>query len=57
MALFLWDEFGKYVTIQSISRALASVGWWKKAARQIAKGRNADLQDSYLHNLSSFKSY
>jgi hypothetical protein len=26
MALFLWDEFGKHVTIQSISRALASVG-------------------------------
>lgn len=57
MALFLWDEFGKHVTIQSISRALASVGWSKKAARQIAKERNADLRDFYLHNLSSFRSY
>lgn len=56
MALFLWDEFGKHVTIQSISRALASVGWSKKAARQIAKERNADLRDFYLHNLSSLKS-
>jgi hypothetical protein len=25
IALFLWDEFGKHVTNQSISRALASV--------------------------------
>ena len=32
MALFLCDEFGKHVTIQSISRALASVRWSKKAA-------------------------
>lgn len=57
MALFLWDEFGKHVTIQSISRALASVGWSKNAARQIAKERNADLRDFYVHNISSFKSY
>lgn len=57
MALFFWDEFGKRVTFQSISRALASVRWSKKAARQIAKERNADLRDFYLHNLSSFMSY
>lgn len=57
MALFLWDEFGKHVTIQSISRALASVGWSKKAARQIAKEQNADLRDFYLHNLSTFRPY
>ena len=52
MAVFLWDGFGKHVTIQSISRALASVGWSKKAARQIAKEQSADLRDFYLHNLS-----
>lgn len=57
MAVFLWDEFGKRVTIQSISRALASAGWSKKAARQIAKEQNADLRDYYLHNLASFQSY
>lgn len=57
MALFLWDEFGKDVTIQSISRALASVGWSKKAARQIAKEWNENLRDFYLHNLSAFRSY
>ncbi|KAL2005970.1 hypothetical protein VTN00DRAFT_9624 [Thermoascus crustaceus] len=45
MAVFLWDEFGKHVTMQSISRALASIGWSKKAARQIAKEQNADLRD------------
>ncbi|GFF55645.1 transposase [Aspergillus lentulus] len=57
MVVFLWDEFGKRVTIQSISRALASVGWSKKAARQVAKGQNADLRDYYVHTLSSFSSY
>lgn len=53
MALFLWDEFGKHVTIQSISRALASVGWSKKAAQQIAKEQNADLRDYYPPTLKS----
>lgn len=58
MALFLWDEFGKHMTmIQSISRALASVGCCKKAARQVAKEQNAELRDFYLRNLSSFRSY
>ncbi|KAI2669605.1 transcriptional regulator family: Helix-turn-helix [Penicillium roqueforti] len=57
MALFLWDEFGKQVTIQSISRALGSVGWSKKAARQVAKEQNAELRDFYLRNLSGFRSY
>ena len=57
MAVFLWDEFGKHVTIQSISRALASVGWSKKAARQVAKEQNADLRDYYLHSLSPYSSY
>lgn len=57
MALCLWDEFGKYVSIQSMSRALASVGWSKKAARQVAKEQNAELRDFYLRNLSGFRSY
>lgn len=57
MAVFLWDENGKHVTIQSISKALASVGWSKKAARQIAKEQNADLRDYYLHSLSHYSSY
>jgi transposase len=45
------------VTIQSISRALASIGWSKKAARQIAKEQNADLRDFYLHRISRYASY
>ncbi|EAU30139.1 conserved hypothetical protein [Aspergillus terreus NIH2624] len=57
MAVFLWDEFGKHVSIQSISRALASISWSKKTARQIAKERNADLRDHYLYQLLSYKSY
>jgi transposase len=57
MAVFLWDEFGVLATASTISRALSSIGWSKKVARQIAKERNADLRDFYLHNLSSFHSY
>jgi transposase len=57
MAVFLWDEFGVLVTASTISRALTSIGWSKKVARQIAKERNTDLRDFYLHNLSSFRSY
>lgn len=57
MAVFLWDEFEAQVTVYSIGRALASVGWSKKAARRIARGRNADLRDFYLYELSGFRSY
>jgi hypothetical protein len=57
IVVFLYDEFDVLVTTSSISRALASAGWSKKAARRVAKKRNADLRDFYLHNLSEFRSY
>jgi hypothetical protein len=57
MAIFLYDEFGVLVNTSTISRALASIRWTKKAARQVAKERNADLRDYYLRNLSEFRSY
>jgi hypothetical protein len=57
MVVFLWDEFRVLVTIFSIGRALASIGWSKKAARRIAKEQDADLRDSYLHTMSTFRSY
>lgn len=57
MALFLYDEFQILVNNSAVSRALASIGWTKKATRQIAKERNADLRDYYLHNLSAFQSH
>ena len=57
MVLFIWDEFHVWVTSSSLKRALTSVGWSKKVARQRAKEQNADLRDLYLHNLSDFKSY
>jgi transposase len=56
MVIFLWDEFEAYITKSTISRTLRSIGWSKKA-RQVAKERNADLRDFYLHNLSEFRSY
>jgi hypothetical protein len=57
MAIFLYDEFEAVVTTCTIGRALASAGWSKKAARRVAKERDADLRDLYLHNLSEFRSY
>lgn len=57
MALFLWDDFGTYITASSIRRALISINFLKKPSRQKAKERNADLRGFYLHNLSEFRSY
>jgi transposase len=54
MAVFLWD--GVLVSPSSISRALLSINWSKKTARQVVKERNPDLRDLYLHNLSAFRS-
>jgi hypothetical protein len=57
MAVFLWDEFDVFVSPSSISRALRSIYWSKKTAHRVAKERNPDLRDLYLHNLSAFRSY
>lgn len=57
MVVFLYDEFDILLNVSAVSRALASIGWTKKATRQIAKERNADLRDYYLNNLSDFESY
>ncbi len=57
IAIFLYDEFETVVTTSTISRALALAGWSKKAARRVAKERNADLRDFYLYNLSEFRLY
>jgi len=56
-AILLCDDFEVLVTTMSISRALASMGWSKKTARRVARERNADLRDLYLHNMSAFRSY
>jgi hypothetical protein len=39
MAVFLLDEFEVLIT----TRALASIGWSKKAGRRVAKEQNPDL--------------
>jgi transposase len=54
MVNFLQKEFGVRVTTSTIGRALDSIGWTKKKIRRVAKGRNADLRDLYLHNISEF---
>ena len=57
MVVFLWDEFDVLVSTSSISRALKSICWSKKAARRVAQERNPDLRDLYVYNLSAFHSY
>lgn len=56
MATYLWDEFEVQATKSSISRALRSQGWSRKAARVKAKERNLDLRDEYFHYISEFDS-
>jgi transposase len=56
MVLFLLDEFKVHVSTSSIARALNSISWTRKTIRRVAKGRNADLQDLYMHNRSDFLS-
>jgi len=50
IVLFVPDKFNTHVTPSSIRRALKSRGWTKKTIRCIAKGRNTDLRDLYMHN-------
>ncbi len=57
MAVFLWDEFDVLLSTSSISRALKSRNWSKKAARRVAGEQSPDLRDFYLQNLSAFRSY
>jgi hypothetical protein len=53
MILFLVDKFDVLVTASSLGRALCSRGWTKKQIRRIVNGRNADLCDHYLYQISS----
>jgi len=57
MAVILWDEFEAWVSESTISRSLRAAGWSRKIARRVAHERNADLRDTYFHNLSAFRSY
>lgn len=57
MAVFLWDEFEVLVTTWNIRRALKCEGWSKKASKQKARERNANLRDAYSHFISDFSSY
>lgn len=50
MAVFVCKEFDVYVTQYSICRALQ---WTKKATQNIAQEQNPDLQDKYIHEIST----
>jgi hypothetical protein len=57
MATVLYDEFQVLVSLSSISRALTSMKWTKKATQRIANERDTDLRDFYLYKLSAFRSH
>jgi hypothetical protein len=57
MVDFLRIHFQVHTMTSSLRRALASRGWTKKTIGRVAKARNADLRDLYLHNTSEFRSY
>jgi hypothetical protein len=57
MAVFFYDEFGVLATVSNISRTLGSIEWFKKVTCHVAKERNADFRDFYLHILSDFRLY
>lgn len=52
MAAFLRNELDADVTRFSISRALREAKWSKKCTPNVARERNADLRDEYMHEMS-----
>lgn len=57
MASFLKNQYGVGIAISTISSALPAAGWLKKIVRRMAQERNADLCDSYLHQVPALSSY
>lgn len=56
MADFFYRRFRKRISERSIGRTLRSIGWTRKTIRRIARQRDADLRDHYLHRISKYKS-
>jgi len=54
MVTFLRKEFDVEVTRFSISRALKEAKWSKKVTQNIARERNPDLRDKYVHEISNY---
>ncbi|KAK3990708.1 hypothetical protein QBC44DRAFT_60596 [Cladorrhinum sp. PSN332] len=52
MAAFLRNEFDADVTRFSISRAPREAKWSKKCTQNVARERNPDLRDEYMHEIS-----
>jgi DDE superfamily endonuclease len=53
IATFLWKEFDVDVIRFSIRRALKDSKWSKKVIQNVARERNPDLRDEYMHEISS----
>lgn len=56
MANFLHGDFDTVVTRFSTGSALKDAGWSRKTTQNIAKERNPDLRDEYVHEVSSMRS-
>lgn len=56
MAVVLGKEFDADVIRFSIRRALKDPKWSKKVTQNVARERNPDLRDEYVHKISSLRS-
>ena len=56
MVTFLRNEFDADVTLFNISRALKKAKWSKKCTQNVARERNPDLRDEYMHEISFLRS-
>lgn len=56
MATFLRKEFDVDATRFSIRRVLKDHKWSKKVTQNIVQERNLDMQDEYMHEISSLRS-
>jgi hypothetical protein len=57
MVDWVWNNFEVHVTIYSIRRALISRRVSNKKIGRVAKARNPDVRDLYLHNTSHIRSW
>lgn len=55
MADFLYKKTRVKVSLSNLNQSLKAMGWSRKISRQVARQRNQELQDLYIHKLSEFK--
>lgn len=55
MITFLYKKTGVEVSLSAMSRSLKAMGWTRKTARRIARQRDDELREAYLHRISRLR--